>query len=87
LTAGQPDSLLGYPVLLSEQCPNIWTAGLYVGALVNLYYYWICVGLDIQIQRLQEIFATSNRTGFLARVECDGAPVLPEAFVRVKLGT
>jgi HK97 family phage major capsid protein len=83
--AGQPDRLLNIPLNISEYAPNTLTANQYVGALVVLRYYWIADGLDMQVQRLVELYAATNQTGFHVRAECDGAPVLEEAFVRVKL--
>ena len=41
--------------------------------------------LDMQVQRLVELYAESNQDGFIGRLECDGMPALEEAFVRVKL--
>jgi HK97 family phage major capsid protein len=37
------------------------------------------------VQRLVELYAETNETGFIGRAEVDGAPVLAEAFARVKL--
>jgi HK97 family phage major capsid protein len=39
----------------------------------------------MQVQRLNELYAETNQVGFIGRLETDGAPVLEEAFVRVKL--
>ncbi len=41
--------------------------------------------MSMQIQRLIELYAESNQTGFIGRLETDGMPVLEEAFVRVTL--
>jgi hypothetical protein len=45
----------------------------------------IADALSMQIQRLNELYAETNQVGFIGRWETDGAPVLEEAFVRVKL--
>ena len=82
---GQPDKLLGFPLMMSEYVPNTFTTGQYVGALGDFSFYWIVDALDMTIQRLVELYAASNQTGFIGRLECDGMPVLEEAFVRVKL--
>jgi hypothetical protein len=37
----------------------------------------------MQLQRLVELYAVSNQTGYIARAEIDGAPVLEEPFVRL----
>ncbi len=82
---GEPDRILSFPVMMSEYVPNTFTTGLYVGMLADFSFYWIVDALDMQIQRLVELYAETNQTGFIGRKETDGMPVLEEAFVRVKL--
>lgn len=84
--AGEPDRILNLPVMMSEYAPNTLTTGLYVGMLGDFSNFWIADAIDLQIQRLVELYAETNQTGFIGRLETDGMPVLPEAFVRVKLG-
>ncbi len=81
---GEPDMLLGLPVNQSEYVPNTFTTGLYVGILADFSFYWIADAMDIQIQRLVELYAETNQTGFIGRKETDGMPVLAEAFARLK---
>lgn len=83
--AGEPDTLLGRPYMISEYAPNTFTTGLYVGLLGDFSNYWICDLLDVQIQVLTELYAETNQNGYIARYEGDGMPVLEEAFARVKL--
>lgn len=85
LAADDPDTLLGRPMYMSEYAPNTFTTGNYVGILGDFSHYWIVDALDMQMQRLVELYAETNQTGFIARRELDGAPVLEEAFARVKL--
>lgn len=80
-----PDRILGIPYSTSDFAPNTFTTGKYVGLLGDLKYYWILDSLEMQIQRLIELYAESNQTGFIGRYEGDGMPVMEEAFVRVKL--
>ena len=84
--AGMPNTLLDLPYDVSEYAPSTFTAGLYVGALVCWPYYWIADALDMTIQFLDQLYAETNQNGYILRMESDGAPVLAEAFVRVKLG-
>lgn len=84
-TQGDPDMIIGVPVHQSEYVPNTFTTGLYVGMIADFSYYWIVDALDVQIQRLVELYAETNQTGFIGRKETDGMPVLAEAFARVKL--
>ncbi|QPM89375.1 phage major capsid protein [Pseudooceanicola algae] len=85
LRDGEPDRLLGRPVRMSEFAPNTLTANSYVGLLGDFSHYWIIDSLMMQIKRLVELYAESNQVGFIGRYEGDGAPVLGEAFARIKL--
>lgn len=84
LTAGEPDRLLGHPVHMSEFSPTATTTGVYAAVLGDFSYYWIADALTFQMQRLDELYAVTNQVGFIARLEVDGAPVLGEAFARLK---
>ena len=84
---GQPDRLLGAPVYMSEYAPNTFTTGLYTAVFGDFKQgYWICDAENIMVQMLKELFALTNQTGMLVHYFGDGAPVLEEAFSRVKLG-
>jgi len=78
------DTLLEIPVMSSEYAPNTLTTGLYAGILGDFSFYWIADSETMQIQRLVELYAAANQTGFIARQELDGMPVLAEAFTRLK---
>jgi HK97 family phage major capsid protein len=82
---GEPDTLLSRPLMISEFAPNTFTTGLYVGIFGDFSKYWIVDSLDLQMQRLVELYAETNQDGFIGRYEGDGAPALSEAFARVKL--
>mgnify|MGYP000945848903 CR=1 FL=1 len=82
---GSPDMLLGRPVNSSEYAPNTFTTGLYVGLYGDLRNYWIVDSLLMEIKVLTELYARSNQVDYLTRIETDGAPVLANAFARVKL--
>jgi HK97 family phage major capsid protein len=81
----EKDTLLQRPITMSEYAPNTFTTGLYVGIFGDFSHYWIADALNIQLQRLVELYALTNQTGFIGRMESDGMPVLEEAFSRVKL--
>ncbi len=85
LAAGQPDTILNLPVNESEYAPSTFTTGKYVGILGNFQFYWIAELFGMEIQRLNELFAATSQVGFIGRMWADGAPVLEEAFARVKL--
>jgi len=85
MVAGQPDILLGSPVTESEWVPNTFTTGLYVGIYADWRFYWIVDSLQLELKRLDELYALSNQVGFIARKKTDGAPTIEEAFARVTL--
>ena len=85
ISAGAGDTIIGQPYTASEYAPNTFSTGKYVGILADFQYYWIADALDMQLQRLVELYAETNQTGYIARMELDAMPILAEAFVRVKL--
>lgn len=84
---GQPDRLLGIPFYTSEYAPNTFTAGKYVGIIGDFSFYWIIDALDLEMQRLVELYAETNQIGYICRKKGDGMPVLAEAFARVQLAS
>lgn len=83
---GQPDRLLGLPVYMSEYAPNTIASGNYAAVLGNFNYYWICDGDSLVMQVLRELYAPNNQVGYLFDYFGDGAPVVDEAFARLKIG-
>ena len=83
--AGQPGMILGYPFILNEFMPDTFTSGLYVGLWGDFSKYRIVDSMQFMVQRLDELYATTNEVGFIGRLETDGMPVLAEAFARVTL--
>jgi HK97 family phage major capsid protein len=86
ITGGAPDRILEIPYVTSDYCPNTFTDTKYGGILGCFKYYWVADALDMAIQRLVELYAETNQTGFIGRQEVDGMPVLAEAFVRLQCG-
>jgi HK97 family phage major capsid protein len=80
-----PDTILDIPYGVSEYAPNTVATGNYAGILGNWGYYAIAELKDLWIQRLNERYADINEVGFIGRTYLDAAPVLGEAFVRLKL--
>jgi HK97 family phage major capsid protein len=80
LAAGQPDTLLGKPLAVSEFMPNV-AADAYPVLLGDFGRgYWIADRVGLSVQRLVEKYAESNMTGFVARRRVGGQMVLPNAF-------
>jgi len=87
VTNGQPDRLLGAPVYMSEYAPNTYTSSLYAAVFGDFKRgYWICDANSVNLQVLKELYAATNQIGYLVDYFGDGAPVLAEAFARVKMG-
>ncbi len=86
LAGGTGDRILDLAYLVSEFVPATFTANQYVGMLADFRAgYSIAIALDMTVQVLTELYAEANKTGYIGRMEADGMPVLPEAFVRLKL--
>lgn len=85
LAGDQPDTLLDLPITVSEWVPNTFTNGLYIGMLGSFKHYWIVDALDMEVQRLNELYAETNQIGYIGRQETDAMPVLSEAFVRLSV--
>lgn len=86
IVQGDPDRLLGYPVYESEYAPSTFTTGLYIACFGDWSRYWIVDALNLNIQRLNELYALTNQVAFIGRAETDGMPVEAAAFRRLKLG-
>lgn len=82
---GQPDTLLGRPIVESEFAPSTLGSGTYAAIIGDFRNYWIADSGQMRLQRLYEIAAMSNSVRFLARMADDGAPVVGEAFARLKI--
>lgn len=85
LAGDRPATILDIPYLISEYCPATFTASQYVGILGDFSFYYICDALGMQVQVLNELYAETNQTGLIGRLECDGQVVVEDAFVRVQL--
>ncbi len=86
LSEGKPNTILGLPVDISENVPNTWTTGLYVGALIDWSCYWIVDALTMEVQVVDQLFAETNQTLYIVRSETDGCCVDEQGVVRVTLG-
>lgn len=84
---GQPDRLLNRPYyeswIMDEN--TTWTSANYIGILGDFSYYHIVDALTMRMLKLVELYAATNQIAWQLRKEMDGAPMLEEAFVRVKL--
>lgn len=79
LVAGQPDTLLGRPVVVSNSVPAA-TAGLKSVAFGDLSYYTIADRSGVAVQRLNELYAANGQVGFRAFKRTEGKVTLAEAI-------
>jgi HK97 family phage major capsid protein len=88
LTAGTPDTILGRPVYTSSYVPAI-AAGAKTIAFGDFSYYWIADRQGRIFKKLNELYAATDQTGFVATQRVDGKLVLPEAIkvLQQKSGT
>lgn len=84
LVAGQPDTLIGRPAVVSDYMDNLG-AGNKPVAFGDFKYYWIANRLGIQFQPLRELYATTGMTGFLAYMRVDGKLTLTEAIKTLQM--
>ena len=91
LQTGVPSSILDVPYSVSDRfddgldATDAWEANKLVAVVGDFGYYWIVDAMAMAVQRLNELYAETNQTGFIGRKESDGICVLPEAFVALKI--
>ena len=87
LRDGEPDTILGMPVIESEFAPSGKNTNNYVIVLGDFKtYYKFAYWKNVEIQLLVEKFAGKNQIGYLGHTLADGMPTLAEAFTRLKVG-
>lgn len=88
---GEPDWLIGVPLTLSEYAltgsgtGGAWAGGDYAAVLGDFQQYDVLDGLDMSIQRLNELEARRNLVAFIIRRKVAGCARHGEAFARLKL--
>jgi HK97 family phage major capsid protein len=91
LSAGNPSTILDWSYELSDQYPTgLDTNDAYkdnelIATIGDFQYYWIVDSLSLSIKRLDELYAETDQTGFIGRMESDGMPVSNEAFYHLKV--
>lgn len=85
LQAGEPDRLVGYPLLESEYVPNPYTGA--DGDPMLLFgdwsTYYICDRTNLEIVRDDSIYRATDEVGYFIRRRYDGMPTLASPWVRV----
>lgn len=79
LQAGQPDLILGRPVIVSSAMPAA-TTGLKSVVFGDMSYYTIADRANTAVQRLNELYAANGQVGFRAFKRTEGKVTLAAAF-------
>jgi HK97 family phage major capsid protein len=86
--------ILGKPVVLSDGMPSgivdssdNLVGGQYAAIVGDFRYFWIADAAGAVVQRLAELYAEANETGFIIWQETDGMCVLPAAFYALQIST
>jgi HK97 family phage major capsid protein len=86
LAVGTPMTLKGRPLYESESAPTVFTAGNYPVVFGDFQYYHIYDFLNLAVQVLvEDPYASAGEYGYVMHKFSDGAPVLEEAFSRLKV--
>ena len=78
-------TLLGRPVLISENVPNTMTTGLKVLSYGDYSGLYVKLAQNIEIQILNELFSTSHATGLVGYVEADSRVIEDQKIAVLKL--
>ena len=91
LSAGAPSTLLDTPYETSDSfddgldASDVFEDNAVVGIIGDWSYFWIVDAMGMTVQRLNELYAATNQTGFIGRKEADGMAILAEAFYALKI--
>lgn len=78
LTAGQPNTLLGRPVEISDFMPTVAASAKAI-AFGDFSQYTIKDTLGMQMQVLDQLYAENGQVGFKGNERTDGKLIVPEA--------
>ena len=86
LAVGTPMFLKGRPLYESESAPTALTTGTYAAVFGDFNFYRIYDFLSLSVQVLdQDPYASNGEYGYVMHKFSDGAPVLDEAFARLRV--
>ena len=84
LDVGKPDTLLGKPIYCSSFMPEM-AAGNKVMLYGDFSYYWVAERSKRTFQRLDELFAVKDCTGFKVTERLDAHLILKDAMKALKV--
>ena len=79
---GQPDTLLGRPVAINDDCEQTATAKKPI-LFGDLSYYWVTWREYMDFQRLDELYALAGNVGLKAELRVDGKLTSSEAVKHI----
>ena len=86
LAVGTPMFLKGRPLYESESAPTALTTGTYAAVFGDFNFYRIYDFMNLSVQVLdQDPYASNGEYGYVMHKFSDGAPVLDEAFSRLRV--
>ncbi len=91
LSTGSPNRILDVAYEVSDRFDDgldgsdVYEDNALIAVIGDFNYYWIVDALQMSVQRLVELYAAANQTGFIGRMESDGQAVLAEAFYALKV--
>ena len=78
--AGKPGTIQGYPVIESARFPTPTADGNPILAFGDLSTYFIADRVNLEVRRLEELYALQDKIGILMRRRVDGTPTNKNAF-------
>lgn len=84
LSAGAPDTFLGYPVVVNQEMPSVLEASAKVMAFGDFTNYKIRDVMDIEVIRMNERYADYHQVAFVAVGRSDGRLVAPTSAAPIK---
>ena len=72
------DTILGKPVIISNEMPDI-ESGKKPVLFGDLSFYWIIDRSPMSIQAIKELFATNHQIGYIGTERLDGKLIRSEA--------
>lgn len=87
MQAGVPDLLNGRPLYESVYAPSAAAPGAYAAIFGDFSFYAIQDSFNMEILRLDELFAGTYQVGYDGHFWTDAMPIHGEAFSRLKFAT
>jgi len=84
LSGGQPDTLLGRPVAISDSADDTATGTTPV-LFGDWSYYWIAMRQGVVLKRLDELYAANGQVGLQAAIRVDGELTQAEAVQKITM--